>query len=366
MNNIPKFKIGNSGKTLEVNLIQGGMGVGISLSGLASAVANEGGAGIIASVGIGGLKKYPGNYAEANAIALKEEIKLAREKSKGVIGVNIMHALSDYSSLVKTAVEENVDLIISGAGIPRDLPKYLKVKDKNGKEYKKDIKLIPIVSSVRVLKIIYKAWERQGYIPDAIVVEGPKAGGHLGFSREQLNNPEFVKNALEEIVSGVVEESRQFGNIPVIAAGGIFDGTDIAHYLKLGASGVQMATRFVPTYECDASQEFKNEYLRSKKEDIIVIDSPVGMPGRAIRNKFLEKVEKGIQDNFKCDYKCLKTCNPNESPYCIANALIEAQQGDFRRGYAFAGTNAYKCNEIISVKNLMQKLSDEYSLSISD
>jgi len=252
MNNLPKFKFGNSGKVLEINLIQGGMGVGISLSGLASAVANEGGAGIIASVGIGELKGYlkefGGDYAKANQEGLREEIRKAREKSNGIIGVNIMHALSDYVSLVETAVEENVDFIVSGAGVPRDLPGYLDGKD---------IKLIPIVSSAKYSNLICKAWSRLDHVPDAIIVEGPKAGGHLGFKREQLDNPEYVENALETIVREVVEKSKDFGDIPVIAAGGIYSGQDIKKALSWGASGVQIATRFVPTYECDANDAFK-------------------------------------------------------------------------------------------------------------
>lgn len=372
MINLPKFKIGNSGKILEINIIQGGMGVGVSRSRLPSAVANCGGAGIIASVGLGLLKgyleKHNGNYAKANQEGLREEIREARKKSNGVIGVNIMHALSDYVSLVETAVEENIDLIISGAGVPRDLPKYL-----NGK----DIKLIPIVSSARYSNLICKAWSKieRPHPPDAIIVEGPKAGGHLGFKREQLDNPEYVKNALETIVKEVVKESKQFGQIPVIAAGGIYNGQDIKKALGwevagVRVAGVQMATRFVPTFECDADDKFKQTYLNATKEDTIIIDSPVGMPGRAINNSFLKKIQLGEKNKFKCGFKCLKTCNPKESPYCIANALVEAQQGDFTRGYAFAGANAYKCTpetcldenrEFISVRTLMERLSNEYN-----
>lgn len=371
MVNLPILKIGNSGKILEIKGgIQGGMGVGISLSGLASAAANEGWAGIIASVGLGESKGYfkkeKKNYVEANQEGLRDEIREARKKSNGVIGVNIMHALSDYVSLVETAVEENIDLIISGAGVPRDLPKYL-----NGK----DIKLIPIVSSARYSNLICKAWSKIKHPPDAIIVEGPKAGGHLGFKREQLDNPEYVKNALETIVKEVIKESKNFGNIPVIAAGGIYNGQDIKKALGwevagVRVAGVQMATRFVPTFECDADDKFKHTYLNATKEDIIIINSPVGMPGRAINNLFLEKIQSGEKNKFKCSFKCLKTCNPKESPYCIANALVEAQQGDFTRGYAFAGANAYKCTpetcldenrEFISVRTLMERLSNEYN-----
>ncbi len=375
MIDLPKFKIGNLGKTLEVNIIQGGMGVGISLSGLASAVANCGGAGIIASVGLGPLKsyleKYGRDYIKANQVALRDEIREARKKSDGVIGVNIMHALSDYVSLVKTSVEENVDLIISGAGIPRDLPKYL-----NGK----DIKLIPIVSSARYSNLICTAWSKPGHAPNAIIVEGPKAGGHLAFKREQLDNPKYVENTLETIVKEVVEQSKEFSRlhnlreIPVIAAGGIYTGQDIKKALSWGAKGVQMATRFVCTDECDAHNNFKQAYLDANAEDLTIIKSPVGLPGRVIKNEFVEKIQAmektGEKYKFPCGFKCLKTCDFKKAPYCIANALVEAQQGDFSRGFAFAGTNAYKCTpetcldkngKFISVKTLTQRLSDEYN-----
>lgn len=353
MERIPKFKIGD----LEAELIQGGMGVGISKGGLAGAVGDEGGIGIIASVALGlvGLSEnydYKKDYVKANQDALRDEIRRARRISNGVIGVNIMHALSDYTSLIETSVEEEVDLIISGAGIPRDLPQYL-----NGK----DIKLVPIVSSSRVANMICKAWYKFGHLPDAVVVEGPKAGGHLGFSREELDNPDFVSNGLERIFVEVIDAVKEYGDIPVIAAGGIFYGSDIKRVLDLGAAGVQMATRFVPTYECDADDKFKQAYVNCKEEDIRIINSPVGMPGRAIVNEFLERIEGGNGDKFSCYHHCLKTCNPRESPYCIANALANAQQGDLDNGFVFAGSNAYKCNEVVSVRDVFESLGREYS-----
>ena len=215
--NIPLLEIGE----LKIKLIQGGMGVGISLAGLASAVANEGGAGIIAAVGIGAMKNRSGSYSDINQEALREEIREARRKSNGVIGVNIMHALSDYKTLVKAAVEEKVDLIISGAGVPRDLPDYL-----NGK----NIKLIPIVSSAKLAGMICQSWSRRGHLPDGIIVEGPKSGGHQGYSFENLANPEFVSSGLEKITSEVInliKSNKETERIPIIAAGGIYDGGDI-------------------------------------------------------------------------------------------------------------------------------------------
>jgi nitronate monooxygenase len=377
---IPLLQIGD----LRVKLIQGGMGVGISQAGLASAVANEGGAGIIASVGLGAIKGYFAEqikinqkrlerasgeerrviydelYAEANRLALMAEIRIAREKTNGVIGVNIMHALSDYSSLVQGAVEANADLIISGAGIPRDLPSYLRADSKT--------KLVPIVSSARLAEMICKSWVKYMHLPDAIIVEGPKAGGHLGYSYEQLtdpNNPGFVEQGLETIVKEVIQvartiEERYGQKIPVIAAGGIFYGGDIDKFLKLDAAGVQMATRFVTTDECDASRAFKEEYLKCNKPDLRIIKSPVGMPGRAITDEFLEKVTRGETIPIACPYHCLKTCIPAKSPYCIANALTSALEGKFETGYVFAGSNAYLCDEIIPVKKVFEKINQEF------
>ena len=348
---MPRLRIG--GLEVESCIVQGGMGVGVSKAGLASAVANNGGVGNIATVGLGLLDELSGDYAEINAWALRGEIRKARGKTNGVIGVNIMHALSDYDSLVRASVDEDVDLIISGAGIPRDLPKYLGGKD---------IKLVPIVSSLKYTKLITKAWEKLEHPPDAIVVEGPLAGGHLGFKYEDLRDG--TAESLEDITRQVVEFTDGLKyDVPVIAAGGIYTGADIYEALGWGAKGVQMGTRFVTTDECDASKEFKDEYLRANKEDIVLIESPVGLPGRAINNAFLRSIRDGGVDDFRCEYKCLKTCVPDKSPYCIANALVEANRGDFTRGFAFAGANAYRCDKIVPVKELMDTLREEYSVA---
>lgn len=373
MVDLPIIKIGH----LKVNIIQGGMGVGISGAELASAVAEEGGMGTIASVGLGLLKGYFDDeveaaqkrgdfnklsgkekrdlqnkiYANTNSDALADEIRKARRKTNGVLAVNIMHALTDYPSLIKTAVKENIDAIIIGAGVERDLPNYL-----NGK----NILLISIAGSAKVANIITKSWTHRRHSPDAIVYEGPEAGGHLAYSLEQLADPDFVENGLERILTEVIKEVGP--NIPIIAAGGIYTGQDIYNILKQGAKGVQMATRFVTTVECDASDSFKQTYLNSKKEDIVIIKSPVGMPGRAIKNKFLEdRATKRM--HFQCDYDCLKRCKPFSSPYCIANALINAQRGNMEEGFAFAGTNAYRATEIISVKELYKRIEQEYNLA---
>ena len=240
------------------------------------------------------------------------------------------------------------------------LPQYL--------EEKYETKLVPIVSSARAAGIICKKWlDKYNYLPDAIVVEGPKAGGHLGFKEDQIFNPDY---SLEKILPEVVDEVKAFEDksgkcIPVIAAGGIYSGEDIYNIMKLGASGVQMATRFVTTEECDASIDFKKAYINSKKEDVSIIKSPVGMPGRAIRNSFTEDISKGVNKPYKCPYHCIVTCDYKNSPYCIALALTNAQKGKLENGFAFAGVNAYRADKVISVKELMDTLQNEYSEAVS-
>lgn len=344
-----------------IPIIQGGMGVRISLSGLASTVANQGGVGVIAAAGIGGLEPdFYTNFEGANIRALKKEIQKAKNMTKGILGVNIMVAFSNFADTVKAAVEEKIDIIFSGAGLPLNLPHLVKDNKKT--------KLVPIVSSARAFKIICKRWkEKFNRLPDAVVVEGPKAGGHLGFKPESLDAPE---NTLENLLFDVIKETsvleeKYDESIPVIPGGGIYTGDDIFRFMKMGASGVQMATRFVTTEECDTAQAFKQAYIDSKKEDIAIIKSPVGMPGRAIRNQFINDIERGKRKPFNCPYRCIITCNHLKSPYCIALALLNAQRGRLKSGFAFAGTNAYKTNKIISVKELMDSLTQEYRISAS-
>jgi len=327
------------------------MGVRVSRANLASAVANEGCAGVIASVGLGDYEHSPGaDFEEVNRIALRDEIRKARKMTSGVIGVNAMVALSNYESLVGVCVEENVDMIISGAGLPLHLPAYTAGTN---------IQLVPVVSSVRSLKIIHRKWMKDfNRYPDAVIVEGMKAGGHLGYSLEQLQNE---SPTLDETIADILGFTRQLAKpIPVIAAGGIFTGQEMLHYLKAGASGVQMATRFVCTEECDANIRFKQAYLNARAEDITLINSPVGLPGKVIRNAFVEKINKGYTIPFKCKYRCLRTCNPMTAPYCIAEVLAKASEGKMDQAFAFAGSNAWRCNEIVSVKRLIQTVIHEY------
>lgn len=339
-----------------IPIIQGGMGVGISLSGLASAVANEGGVGVISSAGLGVIyKEHSSNYNEASIWGLKEELRKAREASRGIIGVNVMVAMSNFADMVKTAIAEKADIIFSGAGLPLNLPSFLTEGAKT--------KLAPIVSSARAAKLLCEKWlANYNYIPDAIVVEGPKAGGHLGYKREQLNDENY---ALEAILPEVVKEVREFGEqhkvyIPVIAAGGIYTGEDIYRTMQLGADGVQMGTRFVTTEECDAAPAFKQTYLDAHEEDIEIIQSPVGMPGRAIHGTFLEKVREGLKRPKACPFNCIKTCDVTHSPYCIMLALYNAFKGRLEHGYAFCGANAWRSDKIQSVRELMCSLCDEF------
>ncbi|MCD6182644.1 MAG: nitronate monooxygenase [Candidatus Cloacimonetes bacterium] len=355
---IPQLKIGNL--VAKIPIIQGGMGVGISMSGLASAVANAGGIGVISSVGLGLLDvSSNSSYREGNKIALRQEIRKARDLTSGILGLNIMVAISDFDDMVRIALEEAIDILFLGAGLPLRLPKGISM------DFLRSIKtkIAPIVSSGRAAKIIFKSWDKYyQHVPDAVVVEGPKAGGHLGFKRNQIDDPDF---ALEKLIPSVCEaivpfEKKYDKKIPVIAGGGVFTGEDILTMMKLGASGVQMGTRFVATHECDAADAFKAQYLACKKEDIVIIQSPVGMPGRAIKSDFLRDVESGIKHPFTCPWKCLKTCDYRVAPYCISQALTNAKVGKMQEGFSFAGVNAWRVNKIVSVKELMDSLVREF------
>ncbi|MCD4784892.1 MAG: nitronate monooxygenase family protein [Candidatus Eremiobacteraeota bacterium] len=342
---------------IEVPIIQGGMGVRVSTASLAGAVANAGGAGTIASVGLGyGTKLNETDYMAASRIGLQQEIHGAREITDGVIGVNIMVALSNYEDLARTASKENIDYIVSGAGLPLKLPGFID---------NKSIKLIPMASSARAADIIIRTWKkRYNRFPDAIVVEGPLAGGHLGFKYEELEN--HKADSLEKIVSETLEivnkyEKENDISIPVIPAGGIFDGKDIAKFFRMGAKGVQIGTRFVTTHECSISDEFKKLYIEAKEEDVVIIKSPVGMPGRVIRTDFIDRVEMGETIPFKCNYRCLRSCDPRKAPYCIAKALFSAVKGDIDESVVFCGSNASKIDKIVSVQELIDELVLEAS-----
>ncbi len=349
-----KLEIGELCAALPI--VQGGMGVGVSLSGLASAVAREGGIGVISSAGLGLVyKDFSKNFYEASIWGLKQEIKKAREATKGIIGVNVMVAMTNFADMVKTAVAEKADIIFSGAGLPLNLPSFLTEGAKT--------KLAPIVSSARAAKLLCrKWWSEYRYLPDAIVVEGPKAGGHLGYKRDEIDNPAFaLEKTVPEVVAEVkLIEEQQGKHIPVIAGGGVYTGEDIFRILHLGAEAVQMGTRFVTTEECDADLAFKQCYLKATPDDIEIIQSPVGMPGRAVHSSFLDRVKQGLTRPKVCPYNCIRTCDMIHSPYCIMLALYNAFRGHMQNGYAFCGANAWRAEKIETVKEMLSHLKEEY------
>ena len=370
------LKIGNL--VAKHPVIQGGMGVGVSLSSLAGAVAKAGGIGIISTAQIGFKDQDFGkNPMAANLRAIHSELKKAREKApQGILGFNIMVATKEYASYVKEAVKAGADVIISGAGLPIDMPKFVaEAENENGGSEKKERRtmIAPIVSSVKSALVICRMWDRKYHTaPDFVVVEGPCAGGHLGFSREQLTKlgadtdhvaETFDEPAYDKEIRGIIETVKSFAekykkHIPVITAGGIFDHKDVLHQFALGAEGVQAATRFVTTEECDADIAYKEAYINAKEEDIVIVKSPVGMPGRAIKNKFLERVAQGPVKVERC-FRCLEHCNPAETPYCITKALINAAEGKIDEALLFCGSNAYRCEKIETVQEVMAALCGE-------
>ncbi|MCI9429276.1 MAG: nitronate monooxygenase [Lachnospiraceae bacterium] len=335
----------------EVPVIQGGMGVGISLSGLAGAVAAEGGIGIISTAQIGYREPdFDDHPIEANMRAIGKEVAKAKELSGGgIVGVNIMVATREYERYVKAAVEAGVDLIISGAGLPMKLPELVG---------ESKTKLAPIVSSLKSAEVIFKYWQKKyNRLPDLIVIEGPRAGGHLGFHMEDLVEIDDVAYDVEiqKIIDRVKEYGVQYGkDIPVVVAGGIYERKDMEHYMEMGAAGVQMATRFVTTYECDAAPAYKQTYIDAKEEDIVIVKSPVGMPGRAILNPFMKRAKEGRIPHGKC-HTCISTCKPAETPYCITDALVNAAIGNVENALLFCGSNAYRAKELEHVKDIIEE-----------
>lgn len=352
----PKLVIGEF--EFEHPIVQGGMAVGVSMHRLAGTVSALGALGVIggSAIGLLGENKYTNLY-EADKIILVEEIKKAIELSDGKpIGVNLMVAVNKYEEKVDAAIKAGASVIISGAGLPLTLPEI-----SGGRK----VLLVPIVSSTRAADIIVKRWwSKYNRLPDAFVLEGPLAGGHLGFSEEELEDgkePDVYK-LLEELVEYSRKVRVKYGyEIPVIVAGGIYRGWEIRKAIEeYGASGVQMATRFLATHECDVHYNFKDLYVKAKKEDVVIIKSPVGMPARAIRTKFIEEMERGVKKPVRCKYACLKPCDPKKVPYCIAEALAKAQRGDLEEGLFFCGKRVYEVDRIVSVKELIEELKREY------
>lgn len=342
-----ELKIGNLCPRIPV--IQGGMGVGVSLSGLAGAVAAAGGIGVISTAQIGFRNSdFARNPIECNLKAIGDEIRKARDKADGgIIGVNIMVATRRYEDYVKAAVKAGADLIISGAGLPMTLP-----------EISGDVKIAPIVSSQKALRVIANHWRKKyDRKPDLVVIEGPLAGGHLGFSKEDITAYTITgEKQYDEEVASIIALANEL-SVPVVVAGGIYERKDMDHYLTMGAKGVQIATRFVTTKECDASDAYKQAYINAKKEDIVIVKSPVGMPGRAIHNVFLDKVNAGERFMRGCR-QCIITCKPDTAPYCITEALINAVEGRLDEGLIFCGSNAYRAEKIETVAQIMEEFSE--------
>jgi len=346
---LPDLRIGD----LRINppIIQGGMGVRISGPRLASAVSNEGALGVVASVGTG--EEWPDrslSYAARSYVSLRDMLQHTKALTPNPIAVNIMCALTNYADLVRAADEEAVAAIISGAGLPLHLPALVT---------RRSIKLIPIVSSGRAAELICRSWWRKHHrLPDALVVEGCLAGGHLGFAMADVAAAHIpLEGLVQDVLAVAADYTHAHGRaIPVIAAGGVFTGRDLARFLQLGASGVQMGTRFVATDECDAALSYKEAYLRCRSEDILVIQSPLKLPLRVIRNRFVDRILRGEKVPFRCPYRCLATCEPDTSPYCIAQALVNAYRGDMSAGFATCGANAYRVDRIVSVRALIQEL----------
>lgn len=343
-------------------IIQGGMGVGISWDQLAGHVSLEGGLGVISGVGTGYYKdkQFAQKLAKDKPVdtinfysrdALFEIVKNARKVcGDSPLACNVLYACNDYGRIVQDACEAGVDIIITGAGIPTNMPEFTK-------EYP-DVALIPIVSSARALKLICRKWKRYGKVPDAVIVEGPLSGGHQGFSYDDCFKEEFQ---LENIVPPVIEEAKNWGDIPIIAAGGIWDKNDIDKYLEMGCSGVQMATRFIGTFECDAHANLKKVLLDAKEGDIKLLKSPVGLPARGVMTNLQTLIENNEAPKVACISNCVAPCNRGEEAkavgYCIADRLSAAYEGDVETGLFFTGATGYKVQKIISVKELMEKLT---------
>lgn len=351
---LKELRLGNL--VAKIPIVQGGMGVGVSGVNLSSAVANEGGVGVISGVMIGYKESdFKTNTLEANNRAIIKAIRNAKEKAKtGIQGINLMVASRNYLDLAKTCVKEKVDFIVSGAGLPIDLSKIVKGSKTMA---------IPIVSSGRAAKLILNVWKKHSdYIPPAIVVEGPEAGGHLGFKKEELIKG--IAQKLEDIVSDVKKVAENFARennteISIIAGGGIYDEYDMKRVLDSGADAVQMATRFIATEECDADIEYKKKYIGVNKEDVVLVDSPAGLPGRAIKNKFVAKREICNEKVNSC-IACLKTCDFRITPYCISKALINAVMGKTDEGLLFCGANVWKNEKITTVKEIFASLEKGY------
>lgn len=340
-------------KRLEVPVIQGGMGVGISLGRLAGAVAACGGMGCISAAHPGYREAdFRRDPLTANLRALKEEIARAKgyAEGRGLVAVNLMVAMRQYDALARAAVEGGADALISGAGLPLELP---------GLTAGSGVALAPIVSSGRAARLILKTWDKKySTTADFIVVEGQGAGGHLGFKAADLLDG--TVQTLEEILPDVLAEAapyeEKYGHkIPVFVAGGGLTGEDLVRFRAMGAAGIQAATAFIVTKECDASQGYKDVILNARGADVRIIHSPVGMPGRAVETELVRRVEGGERIPPHWCAGCIKGCDPAQTRYCITHALIEAAKGNREEGLFFCGSGVDRADRMTTVTQVMEE-----------
>lgn len=348
------------------------MGIGVSLDRLAGAVASCGGMGTI-SAALCGFDEpdFSQDPRGCNLRALRRQIQRAKEKAMGVglVAVNVMVAMSQYAESVRTALQSGADAVVCGAGLPKDLPALAADVPES------DAALAPIISSGRAAALICQVWDRRYQrVPDFVVLEGPLAGGHLGFSREeaqaaQAGHPKPLTNLLRDVLTALSPFREKYRrDIPVFVAGGVKDGCEMRRYMDLGAAGAQFATRFIATEECDASHACKQALLDARAEDVVIVQSPVGMPGRALHSPLIQRVENGTQPAIAHCTHCLTACDCKTAPYCISQALSAAVRGDWENGLFFCGANAGSIHTLSTVEAQMDQIMNEYAeaLCITD
>ncbi len=346
---IPPLVIGDY--SFPIPLVVGGMGVRISGPKLVAAVLNAKCLGTLTTMCLGDMTRpmTKSEFVATSREALQREIATLRAHTDRPFAVNIMGALSNADDLIITAVEAGARIIVYGAGIPRTLPAV--VEDRH-------VALVPVISSARLAELILKLWKRYDRVPDAFIIEGPLAGGHLGFSFEQLEHAEdfSLEKILAETLRIVRPYERADRKIPLIAAGGVYTGDDIGRLLSLGASAVQMGTRFVATAECPVADTFKQAYINARTEDIRIIKTPVGMPGRVLANTFLDRLEHGKIPEPVCSFHCIGSCERDKAGFCIAERLVNSFEGRTEEGLIFCGANVARINRIMSVQELVDEL----------
>lgn len=350
------MKLGN--RELALPLIQGGMGVGVSMGGLAGAVAAQGAMGTLSTADAGWNEPdFAAHPQQANLRALRREVQRAKRLAAGagLVAVNAMVATRQYADSVRTALEAGADAIVSGAGLPLELPALAE-----GFE----ALLAPIVSGPRAAQLICRTWaKRYGRVPDFVVLEGCQAGGHLGFEEADLLSGRCtpLSRLIPEVLAALRPFEEKFGRaIPLFCAGGVATGAEMARCTRLGAAGAQLATRFIATEECDASQGYKDVLLAARPEDLRIIHSPVGMPGRAVNSPLVQRLAAGMRQPPAHCSGCIKSCRPAETPFCITHALIEAVKGNWEEGLFFSGSRVDLVDRMRTVSDLIDELIKEW------